>query len=251
MALISVYEKIIFAKQQGKKQLAVLVDPDKTEGKPLELLCANALENKVDYFFVGGSLLTNGNIHDCVRTIKSNCNIPVIIFPGSLMQIDEQADAILFLSLISGRNPDLLIGKHVTAAPIIKEKKLESISTGYILIDSGNVTTVQYISDTKPIPADKCEIAASTAMAGEMLGMKLIFLEAGSGAQNPVSEKMIEKVRQSISVPLIVGGGIRSGEKAYLNYKAGADLIVVGNSIESNPSLLNEIVAARFEAITK
>lgn len=242
-----IYENIISAKQQGKKQLAVLVDPDKSEGKPLELLCANALENKVDYFFAGGSLLTNGSIKKCISTIKSCCNIPVIIFPGSELQIDEQADAILFLSLISGRNADLLIGKHVIAAPLIQEKKIEYIPTGYILIESGNVTTVQYISNTKPIPSDKNEIAASTALAGEMLGMKLIFLEAGSGAQNPVPETMIDKVSRTVTVPLIVGGGIRSGEKAWQNYNAGADLIVVGNSLETDPSLLNEIASTRFE----
>ena len=248
---MNVYQKILSNKEQNRKQLALLIDPDKAEGKALEQLCKAATLAEVDFLFVGGSLLTNGSIHACLKTIKSSCNIPAIIFPGSTMQIDEQADAILFLSLLSGRNAELLIGKHVVAAPVIKEKKLESISTGYLLIDSGNVTTVQYISDTKPIPADKADIAACTALAGEMLGMKLIFLEGGSGALNPVSETMIEKVAQTISIPLIVGGGIRTAEKAMQNYRAGADVIVIGNTIENNPSILQEMAAARFEYYSK
>lgn len=248
---MNVYNKIVSNKEQNKKQIALLIDPDKTEGKMLEKLCQAATKNEIDFLFVGGSLITNGNIHSCINSIKSTCNIPIIIFPGSTMQIDEHADAILFLSLISGRNADLLIGKHVVAAPIIKEKKIETISTGYVLIDSGKVTTVQYISDTKPIPADKPDIAACTALAGEMLGMKLIFLEAGSGALNPVSKTVIERVAQSISVPLIVGGGIRTPEKAIENYKAGADLIVIGNTIENNPEMLGELAAARFDYVSK
>jgi putative glycerol-1-phosphate prenyltransferase len=248
---MNVYQKIISNKEKNKKQLAVLIDPDKASGKELELLCALAQKAEVDFLFVGGSLLTNGNIHECISSIKNCCNIPVVIFPGSTMQIDGNADAILFLSLLSGRNADLLIGKHVMAAPVVKEQKLEPISTGYILIDGGNITTVQYISDTKPIPADKPDITACTALAGEMLGMKLIFLEAGSGAHIPVNETTIEKVAQTISIPLILGGGIRTPEKAMQNFKAGADMIVIGNLFEKHPSLLMEMAATRFEYFSK
>ncbi|HNR20552.1 MAG: geranylgeranylglyceryl/heptaprenylglyceryl phosphate synthase [Bacteroidetes bacterium] len=248
---MNVYKQILTNKEKNKKQIAVLIDPDKAAGKELELLCALAQKAEVDFLFVGGSLLTNGNIHHCIKSIKNCCNIPVVIFPGSTMQIDGNADAILFLSLLSGRNADLLIGKHVMAAPIVKEQKLEAISTGYILIDGGNITTVQYISDTKPIPADKADITACTALAGEMLGMKLIFLEAGSGAHIPVNETTIEKVAQTINIPLIVGGGIRTPEKAMQNFKAGADMIVIGNLFEKHPSLLMEMAATRFEYFSK
>lgn len=241
----SLYEQIAESKRLGLKKFAVLVDPDKAGRKSLEKLCVIARDNKADYFFTGGSLLTTGNIHETISIIKQNCHIPVVIFPGSEMQVDPLADAILFLSLISGRNPDLLIGKHILAAPRIRDMNLEAIPTGYILVDGGNVTAVQYVSNTKPIPVDKPELAVCTAIAGEMLGMRLIFLEAGSGALNPVPEHIIADVSRNISIPLIVGGGIRSGEKAYLNFKAGADLIVVGNHIEKNPSFINDIAAAR------
>lgn len=241
---MKVYEQILKNKNAGKKQLAVLVDPDKTQGDDLKRLGELATNAGVDYFFCGGSLLTTGNITDCVTGLKSAIDIPVVIFPGSVQQVTPEADAVLFLSLISGRNPDLLIGHQVTAAPIIKQLQLESISTGYILIESGNHTAVQYISNTIPIPADRNDIAAYTALAGEMLGMKLIFAEAGSGALNPVSEFMIEKMRSEISIPLITGGGIRTPEKAIANCKAGADLIVVGNSIEKDKTLIQRMADA-------
>ncbi|MEP7264100.1 MAG: geranylgeranylglyceryl/heptaprenylglyceryl phosphate synthase [Bacteroidota bacterium] len=241
---MKIYQQILNNKNAGKKQLAVLVDPDKTQGDDLKRLGELAMNAGVDYFFAGGSLLTTGNITDCVTGLKNACDIPVVIFPGSVQQVTPEADAVLFLSLISGRNPDLLIGHQVTAAPIIKQFKLESISTGYILIESGNHTAVQYISNTIPIPADRNDIAAYTALAGEMLGMKLIFAEAGSGALNPVSEAMIEKIRSEISIPLITGGGIRTPEKAIANCKAGADLIVVGNSIEKDKNLIQRMADA-------
>lgn len=241
---MSVYQQIISKKQIGKKQIAVLADPDKTSGKPLEKLCDFAQQCKVDYFFVGGSLLTNGDLKECVRTIKGCCNIPVILFPGSVQQIDNNADALLFLSLISGRNPDLLIGHHVTAASLLADRKLEVIPTGYILIESGSVTTVQYVSNTLPIPASKTDIAAATALAGELLGMKLIFAEAGSGAKNPVSEEIIAAIKKLITVPLIVGGGIRTPERLISSFNAGADLIVIGNSLENNPELLWDMMEA-------
>ncbi len=230
----------------NKKKFAVLVDPDKYDSRQLIDLVTLARESMVNYFFVGGSLLNNGNISETIRVIKDHCEIPVIIFPGDELQIDEQADAILLLSLISGRNPDLLIGKHVIAAPHLKKSGLEILPTGYMLIDSGRSTTALYMSNSLPIPRDKEGIAASTAMAGEMLGLKLIYMDGGSGAQDSISLNMIEKVKENISVPLIVGGGIRTPETAAEKFKAGADIIVVGNAIEDDQSLLLRIAEITF-----
>jgi putative glycerol-1-phosphate prenyltransferase len=176
-----------------------------------------------------------------IKLIKTNSTIPVILFPGSNLHIDMSADALLFLSLISGRNAELLIGQHVIAAPVLKKSNMEILPTGYILIDSGRQTTVSYISNTTPIPYDKPEIAACTAMAGEMLGLKLIYLDGGSGAQKQISARMIASVRKSVDVPLIVGGGIRSVEEASEAMEAGADVIVIGNGIEKNLNLLAEV----------
>lgn len=228
--------------RSGKKSIAILVDPDKIEDSHrLNTLILSAAENCVDFFFVGGSLVTTSNLADVVKQIKDNCSIPVVLFPGSSLQIDPTADAILFLSLISGRNPDLLIGQHVIAAPILKNNRLEVMPTGYLLINSGKTTSVAYISNTTPIPEDKYSLAACTAMAGEMLGLKLIYLDAGSGAEREISAKMINTVRKSVGVPLIVGGGINTGQKALAALEAGADLIVIGNALEKDPNLLIEI----------
>lgn len=228
--------------QAGKKSIAVLVDPDKMDdvGK-LNTLIRLASENCIDYFFVGGSLITTTNLAEVVKLIKENVSIPVILFPGSSLQIDANADGILFLSLISGRNPDLLIGQHVVAAPILKNNKLEVMPTGYLLINSGKTTSVAYISNTTPIPDDKYSLAACTAMAGEMLGLRLIYLDAGSGAEKEISNKMINAVRKAVDVPLIVGGGINTSQKAINALEAGADLIVIGNALEKDPNLLIEI----------
>ena len=241
---MTVYQQITNKKSEGNKQFAVLIDPDKSSIEKIEKLCMLATDSGVDYIFVGGSLLTNGNLPNCIRRIKYACNLPVVLFPGNGNQIDSQADAILFLSLISGRNPELLIGKHVVSAPIIREKNLEAISTGYMLIESGRPTTALYMSNTLPIPSDKPDIAACTAMAGELLGLKMLFLDAGSGASFPVNEQMSHAVRKSVEIPLIVGGGINTPEKAATACKAGADLIVVGNSIESDPGIIKEIADA-------
>ncbi|MFI5218535.1 MAG: geranylgeranylglyceryl/heptaprenylglyceryl phosphate synthase [Bacteroidia bacterium] len=241
---MNVYTEIEKKRKAGKKQFAVLVDPDKSTGKSTKEIAQIAESAQVDYLFVGGSLLTNGNLTNCVKTLKKNCSLPVVLFPGSTVQIDKNADAILFLSLISGRNPDLLIGNHVIAAPMLREIKLETIATGYMLIEGGNFTAVQYMSNTRPIPSQKIEIGVCTALAGEMLGMKMIFMDAGSGALNPVNEKMISSVRKNISIPLIVGGGILTAEKAAALCNAGADIIVVGNSIEKDFSLIAKISKA-------
>lgn len=222
-----------------QKQLAVLIDPDKQSPEQLVQTAKTSQKAGVDLLFVGGSLLTSDMLYHCVRTLKENSDIPVVLFPGNTYQIARNADAMLFLSLISGRNPDMLIGMHVLAAPYIKLSGLETIPTGYMLIDSGKPTAVSYMSNSFPIPNDKKDIAACTAMAGEMLGLKLIFMDAGSGAQNSIPEEMISFVKQSIEVPLIIGGGIRDAKKLNSVFKAGADIAVVGNRFEEKPELIS------------
>ncbi len=241
---MNIYQSLEKQKSLGKRSFAVLIDPDKVNELILDELIALSTAVKVDYFLVGGSLVISNQLDHVVQHIKKNCIIPVILFPGSSTHVSKYADALLYLSLISGRNPELLIGQHVVSAPFIKQSGLEVISTGYMLIDGGAPTTVSYISNANPIPADKNEIAMCTAMAGEMLGMKLIYMDAGSGAKRSITESMIEKVSQNISVPLIIGGGITDPEKAYLNCKAGADLIVIGNAIEKDASLITEMASA-------
>lgn len=226
------------------KKIAVLIDPDKPSDKEILFLADEADRVGVDFLFVGGSLLTNNGLNNCIRLIKSKTNIPVVLFPGNTHQLSNLADSFLFLSLISGRNPDMLIGTHVIAAPYLKLSGLEVLSTGYMLIESGRPTTVSYMSNSYPIPSDKNDIAMCTAMAGEMLGMKLIFMDAGSGALNTVPDLMIRAVKESINVPLIVGGGIKTPEMAISKLEAGADVVVIGNTLEKNPSLLSEFVQA-------
>ena len=240
----TVLDQFKAARLNNQKQFALLIDPDKLDNSALQSTIDVAVKAKVDYLFVGGSLLTKDILDECLTTIKSNCNIPVVLFPGSVMQINNKADAIFFLSLISGRNADMLIGQHVLAAPYLKSSSLQVLPTGYILIDGGTQTTVSYISNTTPIPANKPDIAACTAMAGEMLGLQLMYMDAGSGAKNSISEKMISVVRKNINVPLIVGGGILTTEKAVANCLAGADIIVVGNAAEKNPSLILDMAKA-------
>ncbi|MGV8112564.1 MAG: geranylgeranylglyceryl/heptaprenylglyceryl phosphate synthase [Lentimicrobium sp.] len=241
---MTVYEQINQKMQQGRKQLAVLIDPDKSDNKTLGEIAARSSEGGVDYFFVGGSLLINNRMDECIKILKQAGNIPVILFPGNTLQMSNKADAILFLSLISGRNAEMLIGRHVIAAPYLKLSNLEVIPTGYMLIESGRPTAVSYMSNSDPIPSDKNDIAICTAMAGEMLGLKLIFMDAGSGALNAVSESMISQVKQSLSIPLLVGGGIRTPEKAAASANAGADLLIIGNATEHNPSLIAEMCSA-------
>jgi putative glycerol-1-phosphate prenyltransferase len=227
--------------KKGRKQFAVLVDPDKSTAASLKKLAVCAQKSHVDFFFFGGSLLRHGNGEKQIRILRENSPIPVILFPGSSLQIFPNAHGILLLSLISGRNPDMLIGKHVESAAILKASGLEIIPTGYILVESGSPTSVSYISNTLPVPSNKPDIAASTALAGEMLGLKVIYLDAGSGAMNPVPADMICRVKKEISIPLIVGGGITDPGKAEDALKAGADVIVIGNAIEKNPGLIAEI----------
>ncbi len=236
-----IYQSLIDKKRQGKKSFAVLIDPDKVDNPMLDELTSLAVAAKVDYLLVGGSLVISNHLDACVQHIKKNCSIPVILFPGSPSQVSKYADALLYLSLISGRNPELLIGQHVVSAPFVRQSGLEIMPTGYIVIDGGAPTTVSYISNALPVPADKNEIAMCTAMAGEMLGMKLIYMDAGSGAKKPITESMIKLVADHIEAPLVIGGGITDPEKAYLDCKAGADVIVVGNAIEKDASLIKEM----------
>jgi phosphoglycerol geranylgeranyltransferase len=243
-----VYNSLVHAKQQNEKKFAVLIDPDKIRLGNLEQVLELAKIARVDYFLLGGSLVVHDMMDYCIETIRKSTNIPVILFPGSPQQINNKADAIFFLSLISGRNADLLIGQHVLSAAALKKSLLEVISTGYMLIDGGTPTTASYISNTHPIPANKDEIAYCTALAGELLGLKTIYMDAGSGAKNPITESMIHNVSKSISIPLIIGGGIRTPEKALANAQAGADVIVVGNAIEKDPNLLIEIADAIHSA---
>jgi putative glycerol-1-phosphate prenyltransferase len=238
---MKIFNKIIADKKTGKKAFAVLIDPDKQDNTRLIKIVNKSNSANTDYFFLGGSLLTNDSLDLCIDTIKKYSNIPIILFPGNAMQINNKADGILFLSLISGRNAEMLIGQQVITAPILSQSSLEILPTGYMLIESGKSTTASYMSNTSPIPSDKNSVAACTAMAGEMLGLKLIFMDGGSGAKNPISEKMISSVRKSVDCPIIIGGGISSGTKAVANCKAGADIIVVGDAIEKDEDLIAEI----------
>ncbi len=222
----------------AKKQIALLIDPDKTDAKKLNTTIALAEKVGIDFYLVGGSLLFKNTLDETVAIIKKKSKKKVYLFPGNPSQISNKADGILLLSLISGRNPELLIGNHVHAAPILKKSKLLIIPTGYILIDSGAQTTVSYISNTTPIPANKPEIALCTAIAGELLGLQTIYLEAGSGALNPVAIPTIKLVKKNINVPLIVGGGIRNIQQIQQAFDAGADVVVVGTAIENNIQLL-------------
>ncbi len=240
-----IYAELVEAKNRGEKRLAVLFDPDNLNPSTFEYALRLAIVAQVDYFFIGGSLVVNNMLDPLLENIRKQSSIPLVLFPGNPFQLSYNADALLLLSLISGRNPELLIGQHVISAPYLKRAPLEVISTGYILVDGGVSTSVQYMSNTQPVPANKNDIAAYTALAGELLGLKLMYLEAGSGAKNPVNESMVEAVSRSISVPLIVGGGIRSAAQITANFRAGADLVVIGTAFEQNPELILEMARAR------
>lgn len=241
---MEIYHSIQKNKKAKNKMFALLIDPDKQEKESLVALVKEATDAEVDLFFVGGSLLKTDTLDLCVSIIKANTKIPVVLFPGNAMQVNTKADAILFLSLISGRNPEMLIGKQVISAPILKNSNLEIMSTGYMLIDSGKQTTASYMSNTTPIPYEKDDVATATAMAGNMLGLKLIFMDGGSGALNCISTNMISAVKNAINIPLIIGGGISSPEQACKICKAGADIVVIGNAVEKNPNIIRELSEA-------
>lgn len=231
-----IYNKIIH-NYKKQKLFSLHIDPEKYDQKSLDHVIKLANAAKVDFILTGGSLLSD-TLDQIIKMIKNSTDIPIILFPGNLMQISHHADGILFLSLISGRNPELLIGNHVLAANMLKKSSLEVIPTGYILINGGNTSSVEYISNTKPIPEDKPEIIASTAMAGELLGHRLIYLESGSGANQPVYPEAIKHVKEHINLPLIVGGGLNTPEDVEKVCRAGADMVVVGNAIEIYPENL-------------
>ncbi len=240
---MSVYQDVFLA---NNKSFAVLIDPDKTECSQVDslLMEVNSID-EISSIFVGGSLVTDGSTEKLIEKIKNHSKKPVILFPGNINQICK-ADAILFLSLISGRNPEYLIGQHIAGAPLIKELGMESIATGYMLV--GGLSSTSYVSNTTPIPANKPDIATATAIAGEMLGNSLIYMDAGSGASKPISKTVIKSVSNAIDIPLIIGGGIRSYEEAKRALDSGANCIVVGNAAEDNPTILFEIASAVADA---
>ncbi len=232
----------ILTKLQSRKLFAILVDPDKHDGESLQQLAGMANDSAIDFILVGGSLVS-GSVDETVHALKRKTILPILLFPGNILQISPHADGILLLSLISGRNPDFLIGNHVIAAPVLKKTNLEVIPTGYILIENGRTTSVEYVSNTKPIPADKIDLTVATAMAGEMLGHKLLYLEGGSGALKPVNSGMIREVKKNIAIPLIVGGGIHTTDQLRQIYDAGADIIVVGSVLEEDPASFTSLLS--------
>jgi phosphoglycerol geranylgeranyltransferase len=228
----------------GDKSVALLLDPDKVSEEGLKSILHIASEYRTDYILAGGSLTFN-SIDNLIDTVRNLCNIPVVLFPGNLLQLSRKADAILLLSLISGRNPELLIGNHVIAAPYLRSVRERLISVGYILVGCGKKTSVEYISQTEAIPADKPDLVVATALAGEMLGFHMIYLEAGSGAENPVPPEIISEVKKNVSVALAVGGGLKSREEITAAFHAGANLLILGNGCEKNPDLLAEACSIR------
>jgi putative glycerol-1-phosphate prenyltransferase len=241
---MSVYQKLLKIKEEKGAGFLVLLDPDRLSIPEIINLAKKSEKGGADGFLVGSSLLLSSRFDESIKQIRSNVRLPVIIFPGNANQVSKYADAILFLSLVSGRNPHLLIGEQVKAAPMIKEFGLEPIPTGYLIIESGKATSVQFMSDTQPIPNDKPDIAKAHALAAEYLGMKFVFLEAGSGAENPVPDLIIKEIKDFISIPIIVGGGIREPEAAYKKVKNGASFVVIGNALEKDDSIIKEFAKA-------
>jgi phosphoglycerol geranylgeranyltransferase len=237
-------DNLILRQQRGHKSLAVLLDPDDFTEAGCRHLLQLVQRHPIDYFFVGGSLVLSTHQAALIALLKQQSPVPVLLFPSHSLHVEGPADGLLLLSLISGRNPDFLIGQHVVAAPRLRASGLQLLPTGYLLVDSGRPTTASYVSGTAPLPHDKPSIAAATALAGEQLGLRLMYLDGGSGAQNPVSAAMIGAVRQMVQTPIIVGGGLNTGEKLRTALAAGADVVVVGNRLEEAPEFLSEAVAA-------
>lgn len=229
------------AREQNRKQIALLIDPDITDHAQLSHLLEIAKLSEVDYLFYGGSLITKDRFEPGLKLIREQSNLSVILFPGNAFQVSNHADAILYLSLISGRNPEFLIGQQVQAAHAIENSGLEIMPTGYLLIEGGRLTTAHYMSNTLPIPANKPEVAVSTALAGKQLGLQMIYLDAGSGAKYPISANMISAVNQKVNLPLIVGGGLRTTADVRNALTAGADVVVVGTAAEKNPESFMEL----------
>lgn len=232
--MTNIYNHILKSKSSNQKLLAILLDPDKIDLRKTEILIERINQSPATHIFIGGSHVQNDILDELILQLKQNINLPIVLFPGNPSQISNKADAILFLSLISGRNPDYLIAHQVKAAPVLKETSLEIVSTGYILIESGKETAVERVSQTRPLDRTNIDLVVHTAQAGEMLGNKLIYLEAGSGALQPVPYEMIEKVAQNIDIPLIVGGGILDLQGIQQAYTAGADVVVIGTAFEND-----------------
>jgi putative glycerol-1-phosphate prenyltransferase len=240
------YNNILDDSIKKVKKLAVLIDPDQINQDDLRLTIEKSVSESIDYFFVGGSLLFQDCLDEALELINELSDIPTIIFPGNDLQISDKADAILYLSLISGRNPEFLIGKQVISAPLLSQANIEVIGTGYILVNGGQPTAASYMSSTQPIPYDQINIAVSTALAGQFLGHKIIFMDGGSGAEKPISSTMISAVKKHLNIPLIIGGGIISVEQVKSAYDAGADIVVIGNAIEKDVNFISEIAAQRY-----
>lgn len=248
---MNIYKQLIQIIEKKGAAYLILIDPDKLNSDKLDAFVKKCNDADVDGFLVGGSLMLNGDFEGFIRKVRGATSLPIIIFPGSINQVSPSADAILFLSVISGRNPEHLIGKHVLSAPLIKRANLEAISTGYILVESGTSTTAQYMSGSSPIPRNKPEIAAATALAAEYLGMKLVYLEAGSGAQQTVPNEMVKAVSSICSIPVIAGGGIKTPKSAREKVDNGAKIIVTGNFFEeeNNWDLIKEFADAIHKKI--
>ena len=238
---MTIYSHIKKSIVEGERLLAVLIDPDKTEHNTIEGVVTKINQSIATHIFVGGSEVDEGATEAVVQAIKRYTTLPVILFPGDVTQITDEADGILFLSLISGRNPDFLIGKHVEAVSKLAKMKLEVLPTGYILIENGKQTAVERVSNTKPLNRTNKQHIVDTAKAGALLGMQLIYLEAGSGATHPIEPEIISAVKEGLNIPLIVGGGIRSKTELEAAYKAGADLVVIGTAFETNQLFFEQL----------
>jgi phosphoglycerol geranylgeranyltransferase len=236
----AIYAAIVRAKLQNQKLLAILIDPDKTDVLQVEKIAIKINSSPVNYIFLGGSSIQNDVIDDLIDELKKFCRLPIVLFPGNPSQISGKADGILFLSLISGRNPEFLIENQVKAVPILKKTNLETIPTGYILVKTGRKTAVEQVSQTTAIPEENFNLIADTAQAGELLGHQLIYLEAGSGADKAIAQDIISLVAKNIEIPLIVGGGIKSVNEIKKVFDAGADLVVIGTAFENNIDFFSE-----------
>lgn len=237
---MTIYENILQAKAKNEKLLAILIDPEKVTVEHAFDLAEKIKNSPATHIFVGGSTFSGSHLNELIAVLKQNTNLPTLIFPGHPFQISEEADGILFLSLLSGRNPDYLIEHQINSVRILEQTNLEVIPTAYLLIDGGSETAVQNVSQTKPIAHNDVELAYKTAKAGELLGMKLIYLEAGSGANQKISSEMIKYITENCKIPVIVGGGIRSIQAMQEVYDAGADLVVIGTAFENNSNFFKE-----------
>jgi putative glycerol-1-phosphate prenyltransferase len=237
--MTNIYQKILKYKVENKKLLAILIDPDKVAIENISVLAQKINQSPATHLFIGGSSFNGNHLDELISKIKSKISLPILLFPGNPNQISNEANGILFLSLLSGRNPDYLIEHQINAVPILKKTKLEIISTGYILIESGMETAVERVTKTKPLDRYNLDYVLQTAQAGELIGNKLIYLEAGSGAKHSVPIEMISLVSHNINIPLLVGGGIRSHQEIKNAYEAGADLVVIGTAFENDINFFN------------